>query len=170
MVNTIDHFNKQPYTNIIAQFSSPAEAEQAVLALKKTGFDIRKLSLVKPMLESIVGNRSRSTAVSGGDYWICLVSGVMGIFAGARLLSIDGLSLLPLIYPLMGVLIGWISAAVMGGVLELFGFLAISRQQHFKFQPPTSARDTIIWVTGSDEDILQAKQMLTTTMQSTTDL
>jgi hypothetical protein len=95
-------------------------------------------------------NRSRSsipfgqfsaTAVSGGSYGICVVSGVVGIFAGARLLSIDGLSLLPLIYPLIGVLIGWLSAAVLGGVLEALGLLAMPYQQQFNYQPPTVDRD-----------------------------
>jgi hypothetical protein len=124
-------------------------------------------------------NRSRSSipfgqcsasAVSGGSYGICVVSGIVGIFAGARFLSIEGLSLFALIYPLIGVLIGWLSAAVMGAVVETLGFLAMPHQPQFNYQPPTSPQDLMIWATGSDENSLQAKQMLIKTTQSNTEL
>ncbi len=173
MSKSIDRFNQQLQANILAHFTSYIEAEQAVLTLKKLGFDIHKLSLVQPLFNgrAVKGSRSSApwwqysaTAASGGGYWICLVSGLVGILAGASLVLTSGLSLFVIILPLIGMLGGWLVGAVIGGIIDLFIDMAMPNDEFIKYQTKTPARDTIIWVTGSDEEILLAKQMLTNTI------
>jgi hypothetical protein len=133
--------------------------------------------VVRPLLKSIVGERSRSspsdwqhsaTLAFGGDYWICFVSGLVGILAGTNLFFTHGLSPLVIIFPLISVLVGWLVGAVICGIVDLFSGAAIPGDEFLKYANKTPPKDTIIWVTGSDEDILLAKQMLTKTIHRTT--
>ncbi len=163
MSKKVDRFNQQLTENILAYFSSYAEAEQTVLALSQAGFDAQKLSIVSKEYQlskrasgAVALNHPATTEATGNNYWGSLIGGVVGILAGVVELSQAGLSLLIIVYPLAGVLLGWLFAAVSVGVFGAAGFDA--RVPNFEARVP--ADDFIIWVSGSREDVLQSKQML----------
>jgi hypothetical protein len=167
---SIDNFNQQLQANILAHFSSQLAAEQAVLTLKQAGFDTQKLSLVQLLSNEIVVKKARSSApwgqypaksgAGGGGYWICLLSGIVGLWAGVSLLFTAGMSLLVIAYPIVSVLLGWLVVAAMGGLVESWGDQRLPSSKLFPSSIKAQPQDLIIWITGSTEDIHQAKQIL----------
>ncbi len=167
MSKKVDRFNQQLCENILAYFSSYAEAEQTVLALSKAGFDAQKLSIVSKeyQLSKRAGGALRwedpaTTEVVGSGYWGSFIGGSIGILAGVLELSQAGMSLRVFVYPIAGVLLGWLFAAVGVGFAGVFGNLQIFTAKMSGFQVRVPANDFIIWVSGSREDVLQSKQML----------
>jgi hypothetical protein len=166
MSNKVDRFNQQLGENILAYFSSYAEAEQTVIALSQAGFDPQKLSIVSKEYQlskrasgAVVLKHSATTEATGNNYWGSLIGGVVGILAGVVELSQAGMSLLVFIYPIAGVLLGWLFAAMSVGVAGVFGVSSFNAKVP-NFEARVPADDFIIWVSGSREDVLQSKQML----------
>jgi hypothetical protein len=70
--------------------------------------------------------------------------------------------------PIAGVLAGWLEgtivggagAAAIGGLAGALGGLGIGKHEVLKYETQIQAGEFILLVTGSDEDISQAKQML----------
>lgn len=167
MNKKVDRFNHQLCENILAYFPSYAEAEQTVFALGKAGFDAQKLSIVGKEYQlskradgSLACEHPATAKVAGNSYWGSLVGGLGGILAGGVELSQTEISLLRIVYPLTGVLLGWLFAAMIVGFAGVFGDLQMSRAKVPNFRATTPANDFIIWVSGSREDVFQSKQML----------
>jgi hypothetical protein len=165
MSKKIGRFNKQLCENIIANFTSKAEAEKAVLALDRAGFDPQKLSIVGKeyqLFEQIGGLswQQSKAEVAGGYYWGSLVGGLLGVFAGIAELSLNGVSLVVIAAPMAGVLMGWLIAAVIGGCSDVFGDWKIPTNKVLNSAYSAPTGDFIIWVTGTSEDVIESKQIL----------
>ena len=167
MSKKVDRFNQQLCENILAYFSSHAEAEQTVIALSKAGFDAQKLSIVSKEYQlskhaggALIWEHLATTESAGSGYWGSFIGGSVGTLAGAIELAQVGVSLRVFVYPIAGVLLGWLFAAVSVGFAGVFGNLGMSTARVSGFQARVPANDFIIWVSGSREDVLQSKQML----------
>ncbi|MEZ2277493.1 MAG: general stress protein [Microcoleus sp.] len=160
---------------IVADFPSHAEAERVVLDLQKEGFDVQKLSIIGKdyhTTEQVRGfltwkDTAKAGAIGGG-YWGSFVGGLFGILAGAGVLFIPGMTPLIIAGPIAGVLAGWLEgtlvggagAAAVGGLAGALGGLGIPKHEVLKYETQIQAGKFIILVTGSDEDVSQAKRML----------
>ena len=167
MSKKVDRFNRQLCENILAYFSSYAEAEQTVLALSQAGFDDRKLSIIGKEYQlakcaggSLAWEHPAQAEVTGGGYWGSCVGGLLGILAGISELFHDGSSWLVVIYPIMGVLLGSFVAATIIGFAGVFGNLQMPQARVLNSEARVPADNFIIWVSGSSEDVRRSKQML----------
>jgi uncharacterized membrane protein len=162
---------------IVGHFPSHTEAERAVLELQKAGFDMQKLSIVGKDYQTnehvrgfLTWQDTAKVGAAGGGYWGSFVGGLFGILAGAGVLFIPGMAPLVIAGPITGVLAGWlegtlvggIGAATIGGLAGALGGLGIPKNEVLKYETKIQAGEFIILVTGSDEDVTQAQQMLDT--------
>jgi uncharacterized membrane protein len=160
---------------IVGHFPSHTEAERAVLELQKAGFDMQKLSIVGKDYQTnehvrgfLTWQDTAKVGAAGGGYWGSFVGGLFGILAGAGVLFIPGMAPLVIAGPITGVLAGWlegtlvggIGAATIGGLAGALGGLGIPKNEVLKYETKIQAGEFIILVTGSDEDVAQAQQML----------
>lgn len=164
------------YTHtIVADFPSHAEAERVVLELQKEGFDMQKLSIIGKdyyTTEHVRGfltwKDTAKAGAAGGGYWGSFVGGLFGILAGAGVLFIPGMAPIVVAGPIAGVLAGWLEgtlvggagAAAVGGLAGALGGLGIPKHEVLKYENKIEAGKFMILVTGSDEDVRQAKQRL----------
>jgi len=164
------------YTHtIVGLFPSHAEAERVVLELQKEGFDMQKLSIIGKDYQTTEHVRGfltwKDTAIAGatgGGYWGSFVGGLFGILAGAGVLFIPGMAPIVIAGPIAGVLAGWLEgtlvggtgAAAVGGLVGALGGLGIPKHEVLKYETKIQAGEFMILVTGSDEDVTQAEQML----------
>ncbi|MHC5861505.1 YflT domain-containing protein [Nostoc sp.] len=164
------------YTHtVVANFPSYAEAERVVLDLQKSGFDTQKLSIIGKDYQTTEHVRGfltwKDTAIAGatrGGYWGSFVGGLFGILVGAGVLFIPGVAPIIIAGPIGGVLAGWLqgtlvgaaSAATVGGLAGALGGLGIPKHEILKYETQIQAGEFIILVTGSNEDVSQARQML----------
>ncbi len=84
------------------------------------------------------------------------------------MLFIPGMAPIVVAGPVAGVLAGWLEGtlvggagtAAVGGLVGALGGLGIPEHEVLKYETKIQAGEFIILVTGSDEDVSQAKQML----------
>jgi uncharacterized membrane protein len=164
------------YTHtIIGHFPSHLEAEKAVIDLQAEGFDMQKLSVIGKDYQTSEQVRGfltwKDTAkggAAGGGYWGSFVGGLFGILGGAGVVFVPGMAPLIIAGPIAGVLAGWLEgtivggagAAAIGGLAGALGGLGIGKHEVLKYETQIQAGEFILLVTGSDEDLSQAKQML----------
>lgn len=164
------------YTHtIVAHFPSHTEAEKAVLELQKERFDMQKLSIIGKDYQTseqvrgfLTWKDTAKAGAAGGGYWGSFVGGLFGILVGAGVLFIPGMAPLVVAGPIAGVLAGWLEgtlvggagAAAIGGLAGALGGLGIPKHEVLKYETKIQAGEFVILVTGSDEDVTQAKQML----------
>ena len=160
---------------IVAHFPSHTEAETVVRELQQQGFDMQKLSIVgkdyqtNEHVRGFLSWKDTSKAgAAGGAYWGSFVGGLFGILAGAGVIFIPGMAPLVIAGPITGVLAGWLEgtlvggtgAAAIGGLAGALGGLGIPKNEVLKYETKIQAGEFIILVTGTNEDVTQAKQML----------
>ena len=160
---------------IVAHFPSHTEAETVVRDLQQQGFDMQKLSIVgkdyqtNEHVRGFLSWKDTSKAgAAGGAYWGTFVGGLFGILAGAGIIFIPGMAPLIIAGPITGVLAGWLEgtlvggagAAAIGGLVGALGGLGIPKNEVLKYETKIQAGEFIILVTGTNEDVSQAKQML----------
>jgi hypothetical protein len=164
------------YTHtIVGYFPSHIEAERAVLEMQKEGFDMQKLSIIGKDYQTAERVRGfltwKDTAQAGavgGGYWGSFVGGLFGILVGAGVLFIPGMAPVIVAGPVAGVLAGWLEgtlvggagAAAVGGLAGALGGLGIPKDEVLKYETKIQAGEFVILVTGGDEDVSRAKQML----------
>ncbi|MEH1870010.1 general stress protein [Nostoc sp.] len=164
------------YTHtVVAHFPSHAEAERVVLYLQKSGFDMQKLSIIGKDYQTtehvrgfLTWKDSAKAGAVGGGYWGSFVGGLFGILAGAGVLFIPGVAPIIIAGPIAGILAGWLEgtlvgaagAAAVGGLAGALSGLGIPKHEILKYETQIRAGEFIILVTGSNDDVSQAKQLL----------
>ncbi|MHC5610973.1 MAG: general stress protein [Nostoc sp.] len=164
------------YTHtVVANFPSHAEAERVVLELQKSGFDMQKLSIIGKDYQTtehvrgfLTWKDTAKAGAAGGGYWGSFVGGLFGILAGAGVLFIPGVAPIIIAGPIAGIFAGWLEgtlvgaagAAALGGLAGALSGLGIPKHEILKYETQIRAGKFIILVTGSNEDVSQAKQML----------
>ncbi len=160
---------------VVAHLPSHMEAERVVLELQKEGFDLQKLSILGKDYQTtehvrgfLTWKDTAKAGATGGGYWGSFVGGLFGILAGAGVVFIPGMAPIVVAGPIAGVLAGWlegtlvggVGTAAVGGLAGALGGLGIPKHEVLKYETQVQAGEFIILVTGSDEDVRQAKQML----------
>jgi uncharacterized membrane protein len=160
---------------IVGAFPSHVEAERAVVELQKAGFDMQKLSIIGKDYQTsehvrgfLTWKDTAKAGAVGGGYWGSFVGGLFGILVGAGVLFIPGMGTVVVAGPVAGVLAGWLEGtlvggagtAAVGGLVGALGGLGIPENEVLKYETQIKAGEFVVLVTGSDEDVSQAKQML----------
>ncbi len=153
----------------IGVFENHSGAEAAIKQLQKSGFDIKKLSILGKDYQTEehavgyynTGDRMKVWGKLGG-FW----GGLMGFMFGSAIFVIPGVG--PLI--VLGPLVGWIAGALEGAVLvgglsalgaALFS-VGIPKDSIIQYEKQLKAGNFLVVAHGTDQELEKAKDLLGT--------
>jgi hypothetical protein len=151
----------------VALYDSHIQAEQAVQELQRSGFDMKKLSIVGKDYqteEHVVGYYNAGDRMKYwgklGAFW----GGVWGLLFGSAFFFVPGIG--PLV--VAGPLVGWIVSALEGAVVT-GGFTAlgaalysigIPKDSILNYETALKANKFLLLVHGAPEEVSRAKGIL----------
>jgi len=156
--------------SVIGIYNTHTEAEAAVKELQKSGFDMKKLSVVGKDYhteENIVGfyNAGDRMKFWGkiGAFW----GGLWGILVGSAFFVIPGLGPLVVLGPLAMAIGGALEGAVVTGGLTALGvglyILGIPKDTIVKYETALKSDKFLVIAHGSSGDVAKAKSILEST-------
>jgi len=154
-------------SSTVGIFRSHEDAEMAVKALQKSGYDMKKLSVVGKDYHSeehVIGyyNTGDRMATWGkfGLFW----GWIWGLLFGSAFLFIPGIGPVMVGGPLVSWIIGALEAAVItGGLTALGGALAsigIPKDSIVQYETALKADKFILIVHGTVQEVKKAKEIL----------
>ena len=155
------------HTPSIHVFDSHEDADFAVAALNKAGFDVKKLSLVGKGFHSeehpvgfySVGDRMRSWGRTGA-FW----GGIWGLLLAPAVFFVPGIGVLTLAGPIVAALVSALEGAVVvGGVSAIGGALTqigVPKDSAVKYEVALKADKFVLTVHGTSSDIADAQAIL----------
>jgi hypothetical protein len=151
----------------VAIFNTHVEAENAVKELQKSGFDMKKLSIVGKDYhteEHVVGYYQTGDRMKYwgklGAFW----GGLWGILFGTAFFWIPGIGPLVVAGPLVTAIIGGLEGAVAVGGLTALGAglysIGIPRDSILNYESSIKSDKFLLVVHGSGDDLAKAKDIL----------
>jgi hypothetical protein len=152
----------------VAVLGTHIEAENAVKELQRSGFDMKKLSIVGKDYhteEHVVGYYNAGDRMKfwgkQGAFW----GGLWGILFGSAFLFIPGIGPLVVAGPLVAAIVGGLQGAVTVGGLSALGAglysLGIPKDSVIKYETAIKSERFVVVVHGSAEELAKAKDILT---------
>ncbi|MBE0621062.1 MAG: general stress protein [Burkholderiales bacterium] len=153
----------------VAVYNNHTQAEDAVKALQRAGFDMKKISIIGRDYhteEHVVGflNAGDRAKVFGkyGAFW----GGLMGVLFGSAMLFVPVVGHVIVLGPLAATLFGGLEGAVMvGGISALAGALmavGIPKDSVLRYETALKADKFMLVVHGGGQEIMRAKELLQT--------
>ena len=154
-------------TVAVAIFNTHVEAENAVKELQKSGFDMKKLSIVGKDYhteEQVVGYYQTGDRMKYwgklGAFW----GGLWGILFGAAFFWIPGIGPLVVAGPLVTAIIGGLEGAVAVGGLTALGAglysIGIPKDSIINYESSIKSDKFLLVVHGSGDELDKAKDIL----------
>lgn len=151
----------------VAIYETHAEAEAAVKLLEKSGFDMRKISILGKDYhteETVVGyfNIGERALFFGklGAFW----GGLAGILFGSALLFVPVVGHIFVLGPLTALLVSGLEGSVVGaGVSALFGALTgigIPKDSVLQYETALKASKFLVLVHGDEQEVNRAHDIL----------
>jgi hypothetical protein len=162
--------------SVVATYKSHTEAEAAVKELQKSGFDMKKLSIVGRDYQTDqdvvgyynAGDRMKKWGKTGA-FW----GGIWGLLFGSAVFLIPGIGPLVIAGPLVAWIVGALEGAVVVGGLSAIGAgifsLGIPRDSVLRYETALKAGKYVVIAHGSDIETAQAKKVLSDTNSETLD-
>ncbi len=156
----------------VAVYPEHSEAETAIKALQKGGFDMRKLSIVGADYhseEDVVGfyntgDRMKSWGKSGA-FWGAIWGGFWGVFLGAALFVIPGVGPILAAGPIVAVIVGALEGAAVVGAISALGAglvgLGVPHNSVLEYETAVKAGKFLVLAHGSRQEAERAKEILT---------
>jgi len=157
----------EKHSSAVGLFNNHQDAESAVKELQKSGYDMKKLSVVGKDYhteENVIGyyNTGDRMATWGkfGLFW----GWIWGLLFGSAFFFIPGIGPVMVGGPLVAWIIGALETAVVtGGLTALGGGLAsigIPKDSIIKYETALKADKFILIVHGTQQEVEQAKDIL----------
>jgi hypothetical protein len=154
----------------VAIYPSHAAAEAAVKELQKSGFDMKKLSIVGRDYhtdEHVIGYYNAGDRMKYwgkmGAFW----GGVWGMLFGSAFFLIPGIGPLIVAGPLVAWIVGALEGAVVVGGLSAVGAglysLGIPKDSILRYEKALKTDKFVLIAHGSIDEITRAKEMLSDT-------
>jgi uncharacterized membrane protein len=151
----------------VALYDQHTQAEDAVKALQRAGFDMKKISIIGKDYQSeehVIGflNAGDRAKILGkyGAFW----GGLMGALFGSALMFVPVLGHIIVLGPLAAMLFSGIQGAVVvGGVSALAGGLmsiGIPKDSVLRYETALKANKFLLMVHGDSEEISRAHDVL----------
>ena len=151
----------------VAILNSHSEAENAVKELQRSGFDLKKLSIVGKDYhseENVVGYYNAGERMNywgkQGAFW----GGIWGLLLGSAFFLIPGIGPLVVAGPLVSAIVGGLEGAVVMGGLSALGAglysLGIPRDSVLEYETAIKSEKFILVVHGSTDELARAKDVL----------
>lgn len=155
---------------VVGVYDSHTEAEAIIKELQRSGFDMKKLSIVGKDYhteEHVVGyyNAGDRMKVWGklGAFW----GGFWGLLFGSALFIIPGIGPLVVFGPLVGWIVGALEgAAVVGGLSALGAGLysiGIPKDSIMQYEAALKSDKFLVIAHGTTDEVAKAKSILETT-------
>ena len=156
--------------SVVAIYETHAEAEQAVKELQRSGFDMKKMSIVGKDYHSdehVVGYYNAGDRMKYwgklGAFW----GGIWGWFFGAAFFAIPGIGPVLVAGPLVAWIIAALEGAVVMGGLSAIGAglysIGIPRDSVLKYETALKADQFILLAHGTADEVAKAKDIVHTT-------
>lgn len=154
-------------SSVVGVVRTHDDAEEAVKALQRAGFDMRQLSVVGKGYHSEehpLGFYTAGDRVKGwggiGAFW----GGLWGILIGAAFFWIPGIGPLAVAGPFLHLVVTGLEGAVLGGGVGVLGgalvSLGVSRESVIKYETRLKADNYLIIGHGSAEEMETARNVL----------
>jgi hypothetical protein len=151
----------------IAVFNTHVEAENAVKELQKSGFDMKRLSIVGKDYhteEHVIGYYHTGDRMKYwgklGAFW----GGLWGILFGAAFFWVPGIGPLVVAGPLISAIVGGLEGVVVVGGLSALGAglysLGIPKDSIIRYESSVKADKFLLLVHGSGDELAKAKDIL----------
>jgi uncharacterized membrane protein len=155
---------------VVGIYNSHTDAEASIKELQRSGFDMKKLSIVGKDYhteEHVVGyyNTGDRMKVWGklGAFW----GGLWGLLFGSALFVIPGIGPLVVLGPLVGWIVGALEGAVVMGGLSALGAalygIGIPKDSIMKYETALKSDKFLVIAHGTADEVAKAKSILKTT-------
>ncbi len=159
----------------VAIFNTHTEAEDAIKELQKSGYDMKKLSIVGKDYhsdEQVVGYYNTGDRVKYwgklGAFW----GGLWGFLFGSALFFIPGIGPIVVGGPLVSWIIGALEGAVIMGGMSAVGAalysIGIPKDSVLKYETSLKANKFLLAAHGTGAEVEKAKKILETTKAAET--
>jgi hypothetical protein len=148
-------------------FNTHVEAEEAIQSLNRSGFDVKKLSLVgkgyhseeHPIGFYSAGDRIKSWGGMGA-FW----GSIWGVLLAPAVFFLPGVGLVAMAGPLVAALVGALEGAVLVGGISALGAalmqIGVPKDQVIKYETALKADKYVLMVHGTTEDLAKAATVL----------
>ncbi len=148
-------------------YNTHVEAEEAIRLLSRSGFDVKKLSLVGKGYHSEehpVGFYTANDRIKSwggvGAFW----GGLWGLLLGPAIFVVPGIGLMAMAGPLVASLVGVLEGAVVVGGLSALGAaltsIGVPKDEVIRYETALKADKFVLMVHGSTDDVAQARSVL----------
>jgi hypothetical protein len=151
----------------VAVYDLHVQAEGAVKALQRAGFDMKKVSIIGKDYESeehVVGFLNAGDRATIFGKWGAFWGGLMGILFGSAMMFLPLVGHIIVLGPLAAALVGGVEgAALIGGASALVGALTalgIPRNSVLRYETALKANKFILVVHGDAQEIARAHDLL----------
>ncbi len=151
-------------------FNTHVEAEDAIQTLSRSGFDMKKLSLVgkgyhteeHPLGFYTAGDRIKTWG-GAGAFW----GSIWGLLLGPAVFFLPGLGLVAMAGPMVAALVSALEGAVVVGGLSAIGAaltqIGVPKDQVIKYETALKVDKYILMVHGSEDDAAKVRAVLAST-------
>jgi uncharacterized membrane protein len=160
-----------PETNsVVAIYETHSQAEEAVKELQRSGFDMKKMSIVGKDYhtdEHVVGYYNAGDRMKywgkQGAFW----GGIWGMLFGAAFFAIPGIGPVLVAGPLVAWIIGALEGAVVVGGLSALGAglysIGIPKNSVVKYELALKSDKFLLLAHGTTDEVAKAKDIMQTT-------
>ncbi|MFZ6815054.1 DUF1269 domain-containing protein [Undibacterium sp. Rencai35W] len=148
-------------------FNTHVEAEEAIQQLARSGFDVKKLSLVgkgyhseeHPLGFYTMGDRVKAWGGTGA-FW----GGIWGLLMAPAVFFLPGLGVVAMAGPFVAALVGALEGAVVVGGISALGAalmeVGVTKDQVMKYETALKVDKYVLIVHGNTEDAAKAHEVL----------
>ncbi len=152
---------------IVAVFDTHVQADEAIKSLQKSGFDMKKLSIVGKDYQTEehvvgyynVGDRAKFWGKTGA-FW----GGLVGILFSSAFLLLPVFGHIIVLGPLVSAVVGGLEGAtVVGATSALFGALTglgIPKDSVIQYENDVKAGKFLVLAQGTAEELTRAKEVI----------
>jgi uncharacterized membrane protein len=155
---------------VVGVYNTHTEAEASIKELQRSGFDMKKLSIVGKDYRSeehVIGYYNTGDRMKVWGKWGAFWGGFWGMLFGSALFVIPGIGPLIVFGPLVGWIIGALEGAVVVGGLSALGAglysIGIPKDSVMKYETALKADKFLVIAHGTTDEVAKAKSILETT-------
>jgi uncharacterized membrane protein len=152
---------------VVAVYGGHSQAEEAVKELQRSGFDMKKLSIVGKDYhteQSVIGYYNAGDRMKYWGKFGAFWGGLWGILVGAAFFWIPGIGPVLVGGPLVGWIIGALEGAIVGGGLGALGAglysIGIPKDSIVQYETAVKAGKFLLIAHGTAADVARAKASL----------
>lgn len=153
--------------SVVAIYETHAQAEEAVKELQRSGFDMKKMSIVGKDYHSdehVVGYYNTGDRMKYwgklGAFW----GGIWGLFLGAAFFAIPGIGPVLVAGPLVAWIVGALEGAVVVGGLSALGAglysIGIPKDSVVKYELALKSDKFLVLAHGTADEVAKAKDIM----------